>query len=33
MDNTNRDEERYLEYLEDVEIARRAIVDALLFPS
>ena len=33
MDNTNWDEERYIEYLEDVEIARCAITDALLFPS
>lgn len=33
MDKTNWDEERYLEYLEDVEIARCAITDALLFPS
>ena len=33
MDNTNWNEERYIEYLEDVEIARCAITDALLFPS
>ena len=33
MDSINWDEERYFEYLEDVEIARSAIADALLFPS